>query len=225
MDKQDYELFENYMLSCMRDAAHDKEHIYRVLYNALIIAQTEAGVDYDVLITACLLHDIGREEQFKNPAIDHAEYGAGMAYDFLLKNGFTVEFAEHVKSCIVTHRFRKSNPPATLEAKILFDADKLDVTGAMGIARTLVYKATVDEPLYRLDGYGMPTDGTNDSAPSFFGEYKYKLEKLYDKFYTQKAREIASSRASAAKAFYDSLYAEIEQTYENGKHLINERVK
>ena len=225
MDKKDYSLFENYMLSCMRDAAHDKEHIYRVLYNALIIAETENAVDYDVLITACLLHDIGREAQFKNPAIDHAEYGGEMAREFIVKNGYAAEFAERVKSCIVTHRFRKSNPPATLEAKILFDADKLDVTGAMGIARTLAYKATVDEPLYRLDGNGMPTDGSNDTDPSFFGEYKFKLEKLYDKFFTQKAREIASGRAHAAKAFYDSLYSEVAQTYENGKHLINERVK
>ena len=46
--------------SCMGDSAHDKEHIYRVLYSALDIAQGEAGVDYDVLIAACLLHDIAR---------------------------------------------------------------------------------------------------------------------------------------------------------------------
>ncbi len=38
MKKEDYELVENYMLSCMEDSAHDKEHIYRVLYHALDIA-------------------------------------------------------------------------------------------------------------------------------------------------------------------------------------------
>lgn len=35
--------------------------------------------------------------------------------------------------------YRKSNPPQSIEAKILFDADKLDAAGAMGIARTLIY--------------------------------------------------------------------------------------
>ncbi len=48
------------MLSCMNDSAHDKEHIYRGLYTALDIAAYEQDVDYEILITACLLHDIGR---------------------------------------------------------------------------------------------------------------------------------------------------------------------
>ena len=80
------------MLECMRDAAHDKEHIYRVLYNALNIAQAESNVDYDVLIAACLLHDIGRDEQFKNPKLDHAEVGGDKAYAFLTDNGFSLYF-------------------------------------------------------------------------------------------------------------------------------------
>ena len=63
MNKGTYHLFEKYMLTCMGDSAHDKDHIYRVLYNALNIARTEKNVDYDVLITSCLLHDIGRKEQ------------------------------------------------------------------------------------------------------------------------------------------------------------------
>ena len=76
MNRGTYCLFENYMLFCMKDAAHDKEHIYRVLYNALEIAKTENNVNYDVLIAACLLHDIGRKEQFENPALCHATVGS-----------------------------------------------------------------------------------------------------------------------------------------------------
>jgi uncharacterized protein len=33
-----YEKIKNYMLECINDSAHDKEHIYRVLYMALDIA-------------------------------------------------------------------------------------------------------------------------------------------------------------------------------------------
>ena len=51
MNRETYCLLENYMLSCMEDSAHDREHIYRVLFNALEIAETESGVDYDVLIS------------------------------------------------------------------------------------------------------------------------------------------------------------------------------
>lgn len=86
MDKSTYSLIEAYMISCMEDSAHDKEHIYRVLYNALRIAKTERDVDYDVLIFACLLHDIGRKEQFENPNVCHAMVGSEKAYSFLVSN-------------------------------------------------------------------------------------------------------------------------------------------
>lgn len=109
MDSVTFADIEKYMCSCMSDAAHDKQHVYRVLYNAVEIAKTERGVNYDVLIAACLLHDIGRKEQFEDSSKDHAEVGA-----------------------------QKARAPQSVEAKILFDADKLDVTGAMGIARLCI---------------------------------------------------------------------------------------
>ena len=83
MNRRDYDLIEAYMLTCMRDSAHDKEHIYRVLNVALEIAEGETDVNYDVLIAACLLHDIARQEQYENPKIDHAVFGAQKAYEFL----------------------------------------------------------------------------------------------------------------------------------------------
>ena len=90
MNKQTYNLLENFMLCCMKDAAHDKEHVYRVLYHALEIAKTESPVNYDILIAACLLHDIGRKEQFENPALCHARVGSEKAYQFLLAHDFDV---------------------------------------------------------------------------------------------------------------------------------------
>ena len=200
------------MRRSMADSAHDTEHVYRVLYAARDIARTEKGVDTDVLVAACLLHDIGRKEQFEKPTLDHAEVGGDKAHAFLLEIGFDRKFADRVKSCIVTHRFRKNNPPGSIEAKILFDADKLDVTGAMGVARTLVYKGGVGDPLYSLSN-GVPTTGEHDKDPSFFQEYHFKLKNLYDRFFTARGREIALSRRAAAKSFYDSLYAEVMATY------------
>lgn len=217
MKRDKYSLIENYMLSCMLDAAHDKEHIYRVLFNALDIAKTERDVDYDMLVCACLLHDIGRKEQFENPSLCHAEAGGTKAYEFLTANGFPRELAESVKACIVTHRFRKANPPVSTEAKILFDADKLDVVGAMGVARTLVYKGGVGDPLYSIGENGMPSRGETDDSPSFFQEYHYKLKNLYDKFYTLRGAQIAAERQKAARDFYESLYLESISPYENGR--------
>ncbi len=225
MDKKTYHLIENYMLLCMEDSAHDKEHIYRVLYNSLEIAKTENNIDYDILICSCLLHDIARKEQFENPSLCHAMAGAGKAYNFLTDNGFGKDYAKKVKHCIQTHRFRSNNPPVSIEAKILFDADKLDVAGAIGIARTLVYKGIVSEPIYSVLPDGTVSSGENDKTPSFFQEYKYKLENLYSKFYTKRAAEIARERQKAAIDFYNNIFIEINSSYQNGKEELNKIIQ
>ena len=82
MTKAFFEQLESYMLLCNVDSAHDPHHIYRVLYYALELAKGEQ-VDYDVLITACMLHDIGRPEQFADPGVCHAQAGAEKAKKFL----------------------------------------------------------------------------------------------------------------------------------------------
>lgn len=222
MNKQTYHIIESYMLSSTEDSAHDKEHIYRVLNNALLIAQGEDAVDYDVLITACLLHDVGRIDQMKDPTLCHAAVGSEKAKRFLLAHGYPESFAETVADCIRTHRFRKNAPPQTLEAKILFDADKLDVVGAMGIARTLAYQGALGAPLYTKLSDGSVSDGTGDVPYSFFREYKFKLENLYDRFYTQKGRELALQRRPAAEAFYNSLYNEVNQSSQSIDNLLKE---
>ena len=225
MTEEYYRTMESYMLSCMDDSAHDAEHVYRVLYNALEIAKAEPDTDYDVLITACLLHDIGRIDQINDPKLCHAEVGGRKAYDFLLSIGMEDAFARKVSHCIHTHRFRKNLPPQTLEAKILFDADKLDVTGAIGIARTLIYRGTLTEPLYRTLPDGTISDGTADIGHSFFREYKFKLEKLYDRFYTQKGAELASKRRAIAAAYYENLYKEVNEGYVAGQAALQDLLK
>lgn len=220
MKKEIYTLMETYMLSCMDNSAHDREHVYRVLYNALDIAQTEENVDYDVLISACLLHDVGRKEQFENPKLCHAMVGADKAYHFLREQGFDEAFSEKIKSCIQTHRYRKNNLPQSIEAKILFDADKLDAAGAVGIGRTLLYNGQAQEPLYSLLADGQISDGTGDEKPSFFQEYKYKLEKIYDKFFTTRGTELARQRQKTAAAFYRQMYHEVSETYRAGTEYL-----
>ncbi|MDE5697739.1 MAG: HD domain-containing protein [Lachnospiraceae bacterium] len=225
MNRETYELMEKYMRSCMEDSAHDQEHIYRVLYNALDIAKTEENVNYDILIAACLLHDIGRKEQFENPALCHAKVGSDKAYCFLTEHGFASDYAERVRQCIRTHRYRRDMQPQSLEARILFDADKLDVAGAIGMARTLIYKGAVSEPLYSVSSGGEVLTGENDTAPSFFQEYKYKLEKLYSHFYTGRAEEIAKDRQQSAIDFYNALYHEVSTPYQNGRKELEKRLK
>ncbi len=209
MNPESFSLIEAYMRSCMDAAAHDVLHVYRVLQNARAIAAGEENVDLDVLEAAALLHDVGRPAQLKDPAVDHAEVGADMAFAFLTGHGFSDEFAAKVRHCVYTHRFRKSRPPETIEAKILFDADKLDATGAIGLARTLVYNGQVDRPLYASDEHGNAKLDENEESPSFFREYHFKLKHLYDRFYTKTGAALAAGRRKAAEDFIAALEEEI----------------
>ncbi len=226
MTKDTYTLIENYMKECMQlDCAHDAEHIYRVLYTALVIAETEDNVDYDVLITACLLHDIGREDQFKDPKLCHALVGSQKAFDFLKAHGFDNDFCEKVKRCIYTHRFRQNDPPDSIEAKILFDADKIDVSGAIGIARTLIYGGTIGRQLYSASAIEAVSDNNDNQEPSFFSEYKRKLEKVYSCFFTAKGAEIAKEKQSIAVAYYNALKNEVTMPYIKGKGYLQSKLK
>lgn len=216
MDKSMYHIIEKYMYECMRDAAHDPEHIFRVLYQSLHIAsKTNEKINYDVLIAACLLHDIGREEQFKNKNACHARVGGIMAKKFLLKNNWPEEEAEQVNQCISSHRFRGNNIPETIEAKILFDSDKLDVIGCLGIARTLMYKGAVKENLYTIKNNEICTGENQADEESFFKEYNIKLKKLYDKFYTEEAKKAAKEYKEQAQYFYDQLWQQINGAYKS----------
>jgi len=224
MKRPMYKTIEKFMYDRMKDAAHDPEHVFRVLYQSLNIASKRTEIiNYDVLIAACLLHDIGREEQFKNKNICHAEAGGIMAKEYLVKNGWSEKDAEHVNKCIASHRFRGNNAPETLEAKILFDSDKLDVIGCLGIARTLMYKGRVDGKLYVTKNEEICLGENKNDEETFFREYNIKLKNLYDKFYTEEAKEMAKNQKEYAQLFYDKLLEQIMKTY-GSKEMLYEYI-
>lgn len=218
MKRSEFTAIENYMLRCMRDSSHDPQHVYRVLYTALRLAET-AGAEPDVLIASCLLHDIGREAQFRDPNICHAREGAKLAEDFLLGIGWSAQRARRVSDCIRTHRWRSDDQPESIEAKILFDADKLEAAGALGIARTLVYQGQVGEPLYTVKGCEICPGTGGEDPESFYKEYNNKLKRIYSMFYTEEARRIAESRSETAAAFFGKLVSEVSAAYAGRSRL------
>lgn len=211
MTKEQYKLIEEYMLQYVDKAAHDELHTYRVLNNALKIAKSYKNINYDVLITSCLLHDISRKDEFENKKLCHAIEGGKKAYQFLINSNYDVNFSKHVKECITTHRFRSNNQPNSIEAKILFDADKLDVIGPIGIARTLMYNGQFNEPLYYLDSQGKIDYNVNfEAKDSFLKEYNYKLTKMYKIFYTKEAKRLSRQFKKVSEKFYKNLLKQIE---------------
>lgn len=201
-------------------SAHNLDHVFRVYNLCLLISKYEEAVDLDILIPAALLHDMARveESQDKTGEIDHAILGSEIAEGILKQLGYEEEKIEKIKHCIVTHRFRTGNEPKTIEGKILFDSDKLDVIGASGIARTFMLagqfgqRLTLDGTLNDyLKGNTVENGRLKDvSKHSPFIEYEVKFKKIPDKLYTNKAREIGKERIKFMDEYFNTLKLEIE---------------
>jgi uncharacterized protein len=206
-------------------SAHNMDHILRVYNSCLSIAEDKSDINLNVLKTATLLHDIARvKEDLDNTGnIDHAVLGADMAGRILKDLHYSEEEIDHIKHCISTHRFRSGNEPKTKEAQILFDADKLDVIGSVGIARTFIIAGEYGEKLYSdtpLEEYIKDNlvDGKTDGrikemskhAPNL--EFETKFKHIPSKLYTQKARKMAEQRMEYMDQFFERMKKEI-----NGK--------
>lgn len=224
MKKQDYEDIKKYMQECMKDTVHDRLHVSRVIHYAVEVAEKTPAANYDIVLAAAALHDIGRIDEQHNPALCHAETGSQKAFDFLMAKGYSEQFAGHVGDCILTHRYKKGRVPQSIEAEIVFDADKLDLIGAVGCARAILFGGQIDEPLYNVGEDGLPTKGAPEEEPSLCREYHRKLCDLSKKLYTPAAMEIAGVQQSAMNQYFESLIKEVDENYKKGMEILEKRL-
>jgi uncharacterized protein len=179
------------------------------------LAQAE-GADVDIVRAAALLHDASRQPAGQEPPSaaerqNHQHNSAEFAAEVLRDEGWPVEQIAAVQHCIRAHRFRDSSePPHSLEAQVLFDADKLDAIGAVGVARAIAFAVRAGQPAYappsvRFLQTGQPEDGEAHSA---YHEYLFKLVKLKDRLCTASARALADERHRQMVAFFQALAAE-----------------
>jgi uncharacterized protein len=194
----------------------------RVHQLCLLLAKDEPNVDLDVLAAAALLHDIGRVREDQDPSgtTDHALLSADMAETILRGLGESEQLIEQVRHCIMSHRFRSSVDPETQDARILFDADKLDALGAVGVARCFMLAGEYGESIFldtSLDDYiqrnlvdGKPDGRIKDitkHSPNL--EFEIKLRHIPERLYTVKAKRIANDRIRIMTDFFKRLREEI----------------
>lgn len=207
-------------LSC---SAHNMEHVMRVYNLSQHLAEDDPNVDLDVLKTAALLHDIARVKEDKDNSgnVDHAILGSEMAEKIMRDLGYLDEKIENIKHCIISHRFRSGNEPKSKEARILFDADKLDVLGSIGIARAYMMAGQYNDKLYsdvNIDEYvknnmvGGRHDGRvkDISKHTVNIEFETKFKHIPGRLFTEKAREIGSQRIQIMEQFFTRLKKEID---------------
>lgn len=191
------------------NSCHDWEHTERVYNLAMYIGRKE-NADLEILSIAAILHDIARKEQDEsNGRIDHAERGAILAKEILEKHDLLEEKIENILHCIETHRYRNDKIPQTKEAKILYDADKLDAIGAVGIGRAFSFAGHIGAKVHNKDVDLSKTEqySIDDTA---WREYEVKLKYLKDKMLTDEGKRIAERRHKFMEIFFDRLNKEVD---------------
>jgi uncharacterized protein len=187
--------------------SHDWDHTERVYRLCLRIGRKEKA-DLDVLRLAALLHDIGRAEEDRSGGRTcHAVQGALLARKILEKKRIPKELSGRVVRCIETHRFRGGLVPDSLEGKILFDADKLDSIGAVGIGRAFLFAGEVGARLHNpeLEVRRTKPYTKEDTA---YREFLVKLSRIKDRMFTREGRRIAHGRHKFMADFFERLTRE-----------------
>lgn len=190
------------------DPSHDGNHALQVLKNVETIAQEEGG-DLDILIPAALLHDVVIYAK-NDPRSDQAPAESAELTKDLLESHpeFPKEKIPLVMEIIERCSFDKTEEPATLEGKILRDADKLEATGAVSIMRTFSSGGQMGRSLYnRKDPFAesRSVDAKMQSLDLFYE----RLLVAKDRMYTQTAITIADQRTEILHAFLEQLKKEI----------------
>ncbi|HII71902.1 TPA: HD domain-containing protein [Candidatus Woesearchaeota archaeon] len=188
---------------------HDWDHTERVYQLAKHLAEKE-GADMEIVELAAILHDIGREEQDNaGGKVCHAEIGAEIAAKILKKHGYDDKKTEKITHCVRCHRFRGENIPNTKEAQVIYDADKLDAIGAIGLGRAFVFSGEVGARVHFKD---IDVENTKEYSrdDTCYREFLVKLKHVKDKMLTPEGKRIAEGRHQYMVEFFDRLNREVD---------------
>jgi uncharacterized protein len=191
-------------------SSHGWDHVERVRRTAEKIAVTEKDADLFIVEASAILHDVARIDEVDSTGNDcHAEKGSRMAYDFLAANGLDEVRADRIRLCILSHRYRNEHVPDSIEAKILYDADKLDSIGAVGIGRAFLFSGEVGARLHNPD-IDINLTRAYSKEDTAYREYMIKMRFIRDKMLTAEGRRLAEERHRYMAQFFDRLQDEVK---------------
>jgi uncharacterized protein len=191
-----------------RDPAHDFHHIIRVYKNAEIISRSE-GSDMEVLLPAVLLHDIVAYPKGSTKSSISSDKSADLAKKILKKYGYSQDQISKICYCIRVHSYTKKVVPASLEGRILQDADRLDALGAIGISRTFSVSGSENRTFYNADDPFWTSKRNLNDKRWTLDHFQTKLLKLEEIMHTETAKKIARERTRFMILFIRQLQGEI----------------
>ena len=191
--------FDKYYSS--NDKSHGDLHILRVIGTAEIIMKSLSNnprdYDYDIVLTACVLHDICRLTEVD----DHALEGSILARNILEERKILKPYQiDKVCSAIETHRYSSKIKPTCIEGFILQDSDRMDSLGPVGITRAIEYSLNHGIPIF--DPNIKPKqiyEGNSSTAINNIIEKQSKIK--IDNFHFSKSKELAKEYSNFTKLF------------------------
>ncbi|WP_298827755.1 HD domain-containing protein [uncultured Planococcus sp.] len=188
------------------DASHDWQHVERVLKNAEIILEQERADAYIVEL-AVLLHDVS-DPKYKKPEED-------LEQDILDRLELPEVQRQKIQDVISSVSFKGGNgkPAASIEAKIVQDADRLDAIGAIGIARAFAYGGAKGRKLYDWNEKArteMTEQEYREAQPSSVTHFYEKLLLLKDQMTTETGKQMAEERHEFMLSFLKQLQTETD---------------
>ena len=189
------------------DGSHDIAHLQRVWKYAATIQAVEGG-NTKILAAAILLHDCVAVEKDSSRRGEASRLAAGKASIVLRDLGWERAEIAAVAHAIEAHSFSAGIRAATLEAKILQDADRLDAIGMIGVARCFYVAGRLGHALYD------PVDPQGRSRPR--DDQLYALDHFYTKlltlnsgFQTKTGAKLAREKEQRLRRFLDEFLSEI----------------
>jgi uncharacterized protein len=191
-----------------QDPAHDFQHVMRVYKNAKLIG-TQEGAIMRILLPAVLLHDIVVYPKGSDNSMMSSDDSADLAEKILQRLRYSQHEINGISYCIRAHSFSKRLIPASLEGRILQDADRLDALGAIGIARTFSVGGSEKRTFYNAGDPFCRSGRRPDDKQWTLDHFHTKLLQLKDLMHTRTAKRIAQQRTRFVMLFIRQLQKEI----------------
>jgi uncharacterized protein len=190
-----------------RDAAHDLGHMLRVARLALRLAEAE-GADAEVCVAAGLLHDLVFRPKNHPESPLTAQLAAELVPRWCEATAGLETRATAIAAAVASHSWSGGGTPATLEAAVVQDADRLEALGAIGVARVFATGASFGAGLWHPEDPWGEARALDDKAWSL-DHFARKLLKLAAEMKTRSGRDLAESRQGPMLAYLEALRAEL----------------
>ncbi|EHR7164683.1 HD domain-containing protein [Vibrio parahaemolyticus] len=201
-------LFLEFMQQEMQvDAAHDIEHVKRVVKTAKQLCDEE-NADIAIVLPAAYLHDCFTYPKDHPNRKQSSAIAAKKAIAYLESIQYPQHYHDAIAHAIEAHGFSANIRPNTLEAQIVQDADRLDALGAIGVTRCIQVSTHFNAQLYNDNDMFAKERELNDKQFTV-DHFQTKLFKIVDTMNTESAKLEANKRKAFMQTYLKQLHDEV----------------